>query len=114
MWSIWNEPNHPQFLLPQFVKNKPHSPRIYRNLFLAAQRGLRASGNGADAVLFGETAPRGTPRVVAPLAFLRGALCLTALPPTRPAAARSRPGATPTTPTRRASARASGRRTATT
>ena len=27
-------------------------------------------------MLFGETAPRGTPRVVAPLAFLRGALCL--------------------------------------
>jgi hypothetical protein len=76
VWSIWNEPNHPQFLLPQFVKKKAKSPRIYRNLFLAGQRGLRASGNGADTLLFGETAPRGTPRVVAPLAFLRGALCL--------------------------------------
>ena len=76
VWSIWNEPNHPQFLLPQFVKKRAKSPRIYRNLFLAGQRGLRASGNGADTVLFGETAPRGTPRVVAPLAFLRGALCL--------------------------------------
>ena len=76
VWSIWNEPNHPQFLLPQFVKKKPKSPRIYRNLFLAGQRGLAASGNGADTLLFGETAPRGTPRVVAPLAFLRGALCL--------------------------------------
>ena len=76
VWSIWNEPNHPQFLLPQFVQKRAKSPRIYRNLFLAGQRGLRASGNGADTVLFGETAPRGTPRVVAPLAFLRGALCL--------------------------------------
>ncbi len=75
-WSIWNEPNHPQFLLPQFVKKKAKSPRIYRNLYLAGQRGLAASGNGGDALLFGETAPRGTPRVVAPLAFLRGALCL--------------------------------------
>ena len=75
-WSIWNEPNHPQFLRPQFVKKKAKSPRIYRNLFLAGQRGLQASGNGADLLLFGETAPRGTPRVVAPLAFLRGALCL--------------------------------------
>ena len=75
-WSIWNEPNHPQFLLPQFVKKKAKSPRIYRNLYLAGQRGLAASGNGGDTLLFGETAPRGTPRVVAPLAFLRGALCL--------------------------------------
>jgi hypothetical protein len=76
VWSIWNEPNHPQFLRPQFVGKSAKSPRIYRNLFLAGQRGLRASGNGADTLLFGETAPRGTPRVVAPLAFLRGALCL--------------------------------------
>jgi hypothetical protein len=76
LWSIWNEPNHPQFLRPQFVKKRAKSPRIYRKLFLAGQRGLRASGNGADTLLFGETAPRGTPRVVAPLAFLRGALCL--------------------------------------
>jgi hypothetical protein len=76
LWSIWNEPNHPQFLKPQFVHKKAKSPRIYRKLFLAGQRGLRASGNGSDTLLFGETAPRGTPRVVAPLAFLRGALCL--------------------------------------
>jgi Cellulase (glycosyl hydrolase family 5) len=75
-WSIWNEPNHPQFLRPQFVKGKARSPRLYRKLFLAGQRGLAASGNGGDTLLFGETAPRGTPRVVAPLAFLRGALCL--------------------------------------
>ena len=76
VWSIWNEPNHPDFLRPQFEHKRATSPRIYRNLFLAGQRGLRASGNGADTLLFGETAPRGTPRVVAPLAFLRGALCL--------------------------------------
>jgi hypothetical protein len=76
VWSIWNEPNHPEFLRPQFVHKHAKSPRIYRNLYLAGQRGLRASGNGGDTLLFGETAPRGTPRVVAPLAFLRGALCL--------------------------------------
>ena len=76
VWSIWNEPNHPEFLRPQFEHKRATSPRIYRKLFLAGRRGLRASGNGADTLLFGETAPRGTPRVVAPLAFLRGALCL--------------------------------------
>jgi hypothetical protein len=76
LWSIWNEPNHPQFLKPQFVNKHARSPRIYRKLYLAGQRGLGASGNGGDTLLFGETAPRGTSRVVAPLAFLRGALCL--------------------------------------
>ena len=76
VWSIWNEPNHPEFLRPQFEHKRATSPRIYRNLFLAGRRGLHASGNKTDTLLFGETAPRGTPRVVAPLAFLRGALCL--------------------------------------
>jgi hypothetical protein len=76
-WSIWNEPNHPQFLMPQFRRGRPASPKLYRSLFLAGVRGLHAGGVPAtDPILAGETAPRGTPRVVAPLAFLRGVLCL--------------------------------------
>ena len=71
-WSIWNEPNHPDFLTPQFVHGKAYSPIHYRALYKAALAGLRASGNGSDRVLAGETAPRGTPRVVSPLAFARG------------------------------------------
>ena len=72
VWSIWNEPNHPQFLRPQFVRGKPRSPRIYRLLYKAAVRGLKVSpANAHDKFLLGETAPRGTPRVVAPLSFLR-------------------------------------------
>jgi hypothetical protein len=76
IWSIWNEPNQPQFLAPQFVGGKAQSPKLYRSLFLAARRGLAASGNGDDTVLAAETSPRGNPRIVAPLAFLRGFLCL--------------------------------------
>ena len=30
MWSIWNEPNQPQFLMPQYRKGKPYSPTLYR------------------------------------------------------------------------------------
>jgi hypothetical protein len=75
-WSIWNEPNHPDFLGPQYRKGKPYSPRLYRKLFTSGVRGLVSSGNSSDLILIGETAPRGTPRVVAPLAFLRGVLCL--------------------------------------
>jgi hypothetical protein len=77
-WSIWNEPNQPQFLLPQYseAKHTPLSPRIYRNLFLAGQRGLRDGGLADPQILIGETSPRGTSHVVAPLTFLRGMLCL--------------------------------------
>ena len=75
-WSIWNEANHPQFLEPQYVSGQPASPRIYRGLFQAAVAGLHAAGLTNAHVLMGETAPRGTGHDVAPLAFLRGALCL--------------------------------------
>lgn len=78
LWSIWNEPNHPSFLTPQFAGRKGHryaySPKLYRRLFLAGDRGLRASGNGSDRVLIGETAPVGSTRTVAPLRFIRGLL----------------------------------------
>jgi hypothetical protein len=78
-WSVWNEPNQPQFLLPQYSPHKtPLSPRIYRNLFIAAQRGLADAGLASARVLLGETSPRGTGKVVAPLTFLRGVLCLDA------------------------------------
>lgn len=78
LFSIWNEPNHPQFLLPQYGRHhQPLSPLIYRGLYEAALYGLTASGKSADVrMLFGETAPRGTGHDVAPLTFLRGALCL--------------------------------------
>jgi hypothetical protein len=83
-WAIWNEPNQPQFLRPQFADGgKAASPRIYRSLYQAGVRGLRMARQGqagyspgSDTILLGETSPRGTSRVVAPLTFLRGVLCL--------------------------------------
>ena len=90
LYAIWNEPNHPAFLQPQFnAKGMPESPRIYRGLFQAGYEGLRASGIAKPKVLMGETAPvgsdslsrreikeRGLLHDVAPLAFLRETLCL--------------------------------------
>jgi hypothetical protein len=87
LYSIWNEPNHPAFLRPQWYSNgTPASPRIYRGLYQAGYAGLQAAGIAHPRVLLGETAPTGSDRVnvrrqgplhdVAPLAFLRGALCL--------------------------------------
>jgi hypothetical protein len=75
-WSIWNEPNHPFFLDPQYVgHHQPASPRIYRGLVQAGVAGLHAAVPGAK-VLMGETAPVGTGHDVAPLVFLRDTLCL--------------------------------------
>jgi hypothetical protein len=77
MWSVWNEPNQPQFLRPQFKKGKAYSPKLYRKLYQAAERGLRATpANAKDTILIAETSPRGNSNIVAPLAFLRGTLCL--------------------------------------
>ncbi len=87
IFSIWNEPNHPAFLMPQWNPNgTPASPGIYRALFQSGYAGLRAAGLHHATVLFGETAPDGYDTVpagreaqlhaVAPLAFLRSALCL--------------------------------------
>lgn len=88
LWAIWNEANHPAFLQPQFNRRgQPASPRIYRALFQAGYNGLKAGGIASPKVLMGETAPTGSDSVsrregplhdVAPLAFLRGALCLNA------------------------------------
>ena len=76
-WAIWNEPNQPQFLRPQYARGgRAASPGIYRNLYLAGVRGLRKSGQGDDKLLIAETSPRGNSNVVAPLRFLRGMLCL--------------------------------------
>ncbi|MEH3053605.1 MAG: cellulase family glycosylhydrolase [Patulibacter minatonensis] len=77
LWSIWNEPNLPRFLLPQAVGGKVVSPTIYRNLFLAGRDGIRAAGQKTP-VLFGELAPVGGARDTRqyPLSFLRAAFCL--------------------------------------
>jgi hypothetical protein len=92
LFSIWNEPNHPAFLLPQWNTNgTPASPRIYRALYQAGYAGLKAGGIAQPKVLLGETAPTGYSKVnykrekskallhdVAPLTFLQGTLCLNA------------------------------------
>jgi hypothetical protein len=76
LWSIWNEPNHPDFLRPQFFRGKPASGIWYRKLFIAGRKGLQRGGLANPKVLMGETAPVGTSRVVAPIVFLNTALCI--------------------------------------
>lgn len=88
-WSIWNEPNHPGWLTPQWLPDPrgghlplvPASPRIYRDLADAGVAGLEAGGHGTDTILLGETSPRGhrlqgLTRAIRPLEFIREMYCL--------------------------------------
>jgi hypothetical protein len=79
IWSVWNEPNLYSWLSPQTTKGVPNSPSIYRGLYLAAHKGLSATGHGADTILIGELMPRAgidTKRKVPPVDFLREMACL--------------------------------------
>jgi hypothetical protein len=79
MWSMWNEPNLFSWLAPQRKRDgTPVSPVVYRKLYLAGHRGLRATGHRGDTILLGELMPlgAGSPRKVPPLEFLREMACL--------------------------------------
>jgi hypothetical protein len=84
LWSIWNEPNLPVFLLPQRSSSKSHypvSPMLYRRLYVAAYNGLTGSGHTSDTILLGELLPVGkssktTRSSIRPLEFLRELACV--------------------------------------
>ena len=85
MWSLWNEPNQPGWLSPQWERVDgqvvPVAPALYRELHQAGVQGLERSGHGSDPILLGETAPLGSdsngPRdAIRPVPFLREMLCL--------------------------------------
>jgi hypothetical protein len=71
-YSIWNEPNHKQFLKPQ-----RSAPAIYRALVDAGLPAIKSNGASGAHVLVGETAPVGRAgKVIGPTTFLRRWLCL--------------------------------------
>ncbi|MGI8631446.1 MAG: hypothetical protein ACR2NA_02720 [Solirubrobacterales bacterium] len=83
-YTLWNEPNHPGFWLPQWTRTangpSPASPHAYRRLVSAAYPAVKRA-NRAAAVLVGGTAahggdgPEGTGGV-APLRFVRELACV--------------------------------------
>src|SRR3954447_1289900 len=87
-WSIWNEPNQPGWLSPQYARVRgvvvPVAADIYRSLARQALAALAVTGHGADQILLGETAPVGrttgplATRPSAPQFFLRELFCLDA------------------------------------
>lgn len=100
MWSIWNEPNHPQFIQPLSERRGgtmiPSAPHQYRALYVAARQALADTGHDRDTILFGEILPIGQGRLgptntIRPLLWLREFFCLdSAYRPYRGRAARLR------------------------
>jgi hypothetical protein len=100
-WSIWNEPNQPGWLAPQWASVPGaavlESPALYRGYVDAAWSGLAQTGHtpAHDTILVGELAPEGSegPRLTfatatPPLPFLRALYCVdSAYRPLRGAAA---------------------------
>jgi hypothetical protein len=96
-WSIWNEPNQPGWLAPQWRTSAGgpamESPVLYRSAVDAAFAALSSTGHGpsTDTILVGDLAPEGCVAgqgscqggvysrpewPIAPLPFLRGLYCV--------------------------------------
>lgn len=84
LWTAWNEPNHPAFLLPQWTRVHgswvPRSPHVYRTLHERAYSAIKAA-SPANKVLLGGLSAEGMPgrgarRTIPPLHFLRELACV--------------------------------------
>lgn len=87
-WSVWNEPNQPGWLSPQWRvvggSRVMFSPVLYRSYVDAAWSALGATGHTvqSDTILVGELAPEGgggaapAEQPIDPLGFLRALYCV--------------------------------------
>ncbi len=84
-WTVWNEPNHPGFIQPQWERTgsgwHPKSPHIYRKLVEVAYPAIK--GIQPDSLVlvgatssYGATSPRSEQSGMAPLLFLRELACV--------------------------------------
>jgi Cellulase (glycosyl hydrolase family 5) len=84
-FTVWNEPNHNVFLMPQWERRgerwRPASPRVYRDMLRASVPAIRAAAPDA-LVLIGALSSIGTAHGraendrMAPLLFLRELACV--------------------------------------
>jgi hypothetical protein len=92
-WTIWNEPNQPGWLAPQWQtaggQTSMLAPALYRSYVSAAYRALVSTGHqlSTDTLLIGELAPEGCEpggpclyshenRSIPPIPFVRALYCL--------------------------------------
>lgn len=76
-FALWNEPNHPGLLLPQWRGGRPVSPGLYRRMLRAAYTAAKRQRPDA-AFLAGNTSSMGGVGrgAVAPLRFIREMACV--------------------------------------
>jgi hypothetical protein len=77
-FQLWNEPNLPEYLNPQWVGNNPASPTLYRAMLNAFYVGVKSVAPRALVVTAG-TGPFGDPWIggrIMPAMFWRALLCL--------------------------------------
>lgn len=79
LWTIWNEPNHPTFLQPQWRSGAPLSPHTYRRMYELGSEAIR-DASGDNRVLLGGLSSSGGDGQggVRPLRFLRELACVDA------------------------------------
>lgn len=84
MYTPWNEPNHPSFLAPQWIRDpargwRPKSPHIYRAMYEAAYDAIKGV-SPLNQVLLGATSASGSTEPgrggVPPLRFVRDLACV--------------------------------------
>jgi hypothetical protein len=78
-WQIWNEPNHIEFISPQWDANgRPVSPIIYRQMLNAAADSVHKV-HPDNLVITGGLSPFAQPnRAMAPMVFMSTLLCMSA------------------------------------
>jgi hypothetical protein len=85
VFTIWNEPNHPGFVMPQWERRDgawwPHSADVYRAMVRAAYPAIKAAAPNST-VLIGATSSGGASEAgrsgVTPLRFIRALACVDA------------------------------------
>jgi hypothetical protein len=81
MFTTWNEPNDPAFLLPQWRrdrsgKRRPVSPHLYRRMHEAAYDAIKAVQPSSTVLIGGTASDSSKGRGVAPLRFVRELACV--------------------------------------
>ncbi len=74
-FTLWNEPNHPGFLLPQRADRRVASAHLYRQMVAAAYPAVKDEAPDS-VVLVGGLAAHGRRNGVPPLEFVRALACV--------------------------------------
>ncbi len=76
LFGVWNEPNHPAFLLPQVDGARPVSPGVYRRMVVAADTAIKGAQGDARVLIGGLASKDAGRKGVAPLRFVRDLACV--------------------------------------